>query len=135
MGASTPRSPRPEAPPEVSPPARRLAASIVQPLEHFLKIEAASGIVLLSAALVALVWVNSPWGDIYDHVWHTPLTFGAGSYTFTRSMHFWINDGLMVLFFFAVGLEIRRELHDGELSDVRRATLPVVAALGGIAVP
>src|SRR5262245_26578952 len=103
-GPTAPRSPQPAAPPEVSPTARRLAETIVQPLERFLHVEAASGIVLLTAALAALVWANSPWGHSYERVWHTPLMFGVGAFTFTQSLHFWINDGLMVLFFFAVGL-------------------------------
>ena len=129
------RPPHPPIPPEVSGPASRLAESVVRPIERFLHVEAASGIVLLAVALAALAWANSPWRDLYDRVWQSPITFGVGAYSLSHSLRFWINDGLMVLFFFAVGLEIRRELHDGELSDPRRAALPVVAAAGGILVP
>lgn len=97
--------------------------------------QAASGIVLLVATAVALVWANSPWKEAYHALWHTPISFGLGPWTFSRDLHFWINDGLMVIFFFVVGLEIRRELHDGELSDTRRAMLPAIAALGGMIAP
>jgi NhaA family Na+:H+ antiporter len=112
-----------------------MAARVLGPLERFLHVEAASGIVLLLGALAALIWANSPWAASYEHLWHTPITFGIGTFTFTESLHFWINDGLMVIFFFVVGLEIRREIHSGELSDLKRAALPIAAALGGMAAP
>ncbi|XXT70550.1 Na+/H+ antiporter NhaA [Sorangium sp. So ce693] len=98
-------------------------------------VEAASGIVLLIASVAALVWANSPWGHAYEHLWHVPITLGAGSLVFTQPVHFWVNEGLMTIFFFVVGLEIRREIHAGELSDLKRATLPVAAALGGMIAP
>jgi NhaA family Na+:H+ antiporter len=126
---------------EIPPPpgtwkaARRLAERILRPLERFLHVEASSGIVLLGAALVALVWANSPGAASYDALWHSPITFGFGRFTSSQSLHFWINDGLMTVFFFVVGLEIRRELHDGELSDLKRGTLPIAAALGGMIAP
>ena len=126
---------RPPAAPETWIPAQRMAARVLGPLERFLHVEAASGIVLLVAALAALIWANSPWAASYEHLWHTPITFGIGTFTFTESVHFWINDGLMVIFFFVVGLEIRREIHSGELSDLKRAALPIAAALGGMAAP
>jgi NhaA family Na+:H+ antiporter len=122
-------------PPDSWGPARRAAERVLRPIERFLHIEAASGIILLFAALVALVWANSPWSASYDALWHTPLTVGVGPWLFSQGLHFWINDGLMAIFFFVVGLEIRREMHEGELSDLRRATLPVVAAIGGMLVP
>ena len=128
-------SSRSPAPPEVSEPARRLAESIINPIERFLHIQAASGIVLLVAAVAALVWANSPWSHLYERLWQAPVTIGVGSFTFTHSIRFWINDGLMVVFFFVVGLEIRREIHEGELAEPRRAALPVAAALGGMVVP
>jgi NhaA family Na+:H+ antiporter len=108
---------------------------VLDPVERFLAIEAASGIVLLAAAAVALLWANSPLGPLYRAIWHTPLGIGLGRLWFQRDLHFWINDGLMAVFFFVVGLEIRRELASGELSDRRRAALPAVAALGGMLAP
>ncbi|WP_437515555.1 Na+/H+ antiporter NhaA [Sorangium sp. So ce1099] len=116
-------------------PARRLAQRVLGPLDRFLHVEAASGIVLLIASVVALAWANSTWGDAYEHLWHIPITIGAGSLVFTQPLHFWINEGLMTIFFFVVGLEIRREIHEGELSDLRRAALPVAAAVGGMIAP
>jgi NhaA family Na+:H+ antiporter len=104
-------------------------------VERFLRIEAASGILLLIAAVAALTLANSPWSDVYSHLWHAPVGFRFGRFSFERNVHFWINDGLMTIFFFAVGLEIRREIHRGELSEPRRAALPLVAALGGMLVP
>lgn len=108
---------------------------VLEPLERFFQIEASSGIVLLGAALVALLWANSPWGYFYERLWHVPITFGAGSFLFTKSLHFWINDGLMAIFFLLVGLEIRREMLEGALSSIRSAILPVATALGGVLVP
>jgi NhaA family Na+:H+ antiporter len=134
MPATPPPSRRP-GPPEAWQPARRLAESIAGPIERFLHIEAASGIVLVVAAVVALAWANSPRGDLYEWFWELPVTVGVGDASFAHSIRFWINDGLMVIFFLVVGLEIRREIHEGELSDLRRATLPVAAAFGGMAVP
>ena len=107
--------------------ARRLARRAYAPIERFLAIEAASGILLLVAAAIALVWANSPWREGYAALWHLPIG--------PRDLHFWINDGVMTIFFFVVGLEIRREIHRGELSELRRATLPLAAALGGMLVP
>lgn len=104
-------------------------------LERFLHIEAVSGIVLLLAAAAALFWANSAWSSSYDALWHTPIFFGIGSWTASQSLHFWINDGLMTVFFLVVGMEIRREIHEGALSNLRQAVLPIGAALGGVAVP
>lgn len=122
-------------PPEVSPRARRILRQMMRPLDAFLHVQSASGVVLLAAALVALVWANSPWAASYEHLWHANVTLALGPWGTTRSLHFWINDGLMTVFFFVVGLEVRREMHDGELADLRRAALPVAAALGGMVVP
>lgn len=132
-----PRLPVPPGPPapETSALARRVAAKILQPLERFLHIQVASGIVLLVAAVIALAWANSPWSSSYEHLWHTPITVGVGQHMFTRTLHFWINDGLMVIFFLVVGLEIRREIHQGELADLKRAALPLAAAVGGMVAP
>jgi Na+:H+ antiporter, NhaA family len=122
-------------PPEAWAPAREAALALMRPIDRFLRVQAASGIVLLAATVAAMLWANSPWRASYGEFWHTPLSVGIGEVVFRRDLHFWINDGLMVIFFFVVGLEIRREMHSGELSDLRRATLPVAAALGGMVVP
>lgn len=121
--------------PGALPPARRLARALLGPISSFLRIQAASGILLLLASLAALVWASSPWHVSYEHLWHTPLQIGVGGLTFSRSLHFWINDSLMVVFFFVVGLEIRREIHCGELSTPKRAALPAIAAIGGMIAP
>jgi NhaA family Na+:H+ antiporter len=113
------------------PPLQRL----LYPFQQFLQIEASSGIVLLICTATALIWANSGFGDAYRRILDTRLTFGLDDHVIDRSLLFWINDGLMAVFFFVVGLEIKRELIAGELAEKRKAALPVVAALGGMAVP
>lgn len=108
---------------------------IIRPFQAFARAEASGGIVLLLAAVAALVWANSPWGASYSALWHTPLSFRLGDWPLTKSLEAWINEGLMALFFFVVGLEIKREVLGGELASVKRATLPIAAALGGMLVP
>ncbi|WP_409289672.1 Na+/H+ antiporter NhaA [Pseudomonas sp. KCJK8927] len=115
--------------------AQQLAAHAFANLERFLHIEAVSGVVLLVAAIAALIWANSPAAASYDALWHTPISFGIGSLVVSQSLHFWINDGLMTIFFLVVGMEIRREIHEGALSSLRQATLPMAAAIGGVAIP
>ena len=122
-------------PPEAWPKARRIAQSVVQPVERFMQIQASSGLVLLGAAIIALVWANSPWADSYHDLWHTPFSIGLGDWVFDRDLHFWINDFLMAIFFLVVGLEIKRELFEGALSELKRAALPLAAALGGMVGP
>lgn len=87
------------------------------------------------AALVALIWANSPWSDSYFDLWSTSMTVGIGDYSLSKDLLHWVNDGLMVIFFFVVGLEIKRELLVGELASPRRAILPLAAAFGGAIVP
>lgn len=117
------------------PRAQLLAERAFATLERFLHIEAASGIVLLIAAAAALIWANSSFSASYHALWHLPVSFGIGSDTFTPSLHFIINDALMTVFFLVVGMEIRREIHEGALSSLRQASLPIMAALGGVIVP
>jgi len=117
------------------PRAQDLAERAFSTLERFLHVEAFSGVVLLIAAAIAIVWANSPAADSYHHLWHTPLTFGIGDLIYSQSLHFWINDGLMTVFFLVVGMEIRREIHEGALSSLRLAALPLSAAVGGVVVP
>ena len=122
-------------PPEAWGPAHRVAARLVSPIQRILAIEAASGVVLVVATVVALAWANSPWSASYRELWNTALGLQLGSWSFVRPLQFWVNDGLMTIFFFVVGLEIRREIHEGELADRPRAALPVAAAIGGMLVP
>lgn len=112
-----------------------MASRVFDAFERFLHIEAVSGIVLLIAAATALLWANSPYADSYANLWHAPLTLGAGPWVIAQPLHFWINDGLMTVFFLVVGLEIRREIHEGTLASIRVALLPLAAALGGVLVP
>lgn len=125
----------PPAPPEAWEPLLKLVRLAGRPLERFLHIEAASGIILLLAAAAALIWANSPWAQSYADLWHTPIGVRVGAFSFERSLEWIVNDGLMVIFFFVVGMEIRREIHHGELSEWRRAALPAAAALGGMVAP
>src|SRR5690606_31794014 len=127
--ASSGKSPLQSPPPEAWEPLLRMARIAGRPLERFLQIQAASGILLLLAAAAALVWANSPWAETYTALWHTPLGIRIGGFEFERSLEWFVNDVLMVIFFFVVGLEIRREVHHGELSEWRRAALPFAAAL------
>lgn len=113
---------------------RAVPRLLVRPLQEFLHTEAAGGIVVLIAAVAALVWANVAF-DTYERVWHTPLTITFGSWEAAHDLRHWINDGAMALFFFVVGLEIKREMVEGELRDPRAAALPAVAALGGMVVP
>lgn len=122
-------------PPGASPRVMRVARVLVRPLERFLRIQSASSVVLLAAAAVALGWANSPWAGSYHALWQTELHLGVGAWSASTSLHFVVNDVLMAVLFFVVGLEIRRELHAGELSDLRRASLPIIAAIGGMLVP
>jgi NhaA family Na+:H+ antiporter len=120
--------------PETWAPVRRAAEAVAAPIRRILRIEAASGLVLLAAAAAALVWANlSP--DSYEGLWHMPIGAHVGPYAYEQSLHFWINEGLMTLFFYVVGLEIRREVYEGSLSTLRQATLPLVAAVGGMVIP
>jgi NhaA family Na+:H+ antiporter len=108
---------------------------LIRPLVDFLRTEAAGGVVLVVAAIAALVWANSPWDASYDDVWTTRLSLSLGERQLDLDLRQWINDGIMAIFFFVVGLEIKRELVEGELRDPRRAMLPVCAALGGMMAP
>ncbi len=114
---------------------KRVAAAVTTPLRAFLHAESAGGIVLVVAAVTALVWANSPAADGYVQFWHQTISVGAGPVVITEDLQHWVNDGLMVIFFFVIGLEIKRELVVGELRDPRVAALPALAAVGGVVVP
>jgi Na+:H+ antiporter, NhaA family len=107
----------------------------IRPLVDFLHTEAAGGVALVAATIVALVWANSPWDASYWNLWTTDLMLALGDWQLELDLRDWINDGLMALFFFVVGLEIKRELVDGELREPRKAALPVCGALGGMLAP
>ena len=114
---------------------RGFVAQLSSPLRRFLRTESGSASVLLAATVVALLWANSAWSDSYQGLWHTELTLGIGSSEWSMDLGHWVNDGLMALFFFVVGLEVRRDLSVGELTERRRLVLPVLAGIGGIVVP
>ena len=117
--------------PENNVPIERL----MRPIQAFTRLEAAGGILLIVCTVFALLWANSPWAASYFHLWHFKLTFGFGRAQMSEELHFWINDGLMAVFFLLVGLEIKREALFGELVSFRKAALPIAAALGGLVVP
>lgn len=108
---------------------------LLYPFQRFAQVEAASGILLLGATAIALVWANSPWSASYTSILEAKVGFTAGSFAFSKDLIHWINDGLMAVFFFVVGLEIKREIVAGELSTPKKARLPVIAAFGGMLVP
>ena len=108
-----------------------ITRTLVMPIQEFIHIQGISSVVLLGAAIIALIWANSPWHDSYHHVWGMELQLGR----LQLPIHAWINDALMALFFFLVGMEIKHEIVHGELSDIRKASLPIFGALGGMIVP
>jgi Na+:H+ antiporter, NhaA family len=108
---------------------------ILSPFVRFAKLEAAGGLVLLVSTVAALVWANSPWADAYHTFWHRDLSIGLGRAMVHETLLHFINDGLMALFFFFVGLEIKHELLAGELSTLKRAIFPMAAAVGGVIFP
>lgn len=113
----------------------KVVKQFMTPLERFAALEASSGILLVFVTLIALFWANSPWSEVYHHLIEIPISIGVGSFMMNYTLHHWVNDGLMVIFFFVVGLEIKRELTIGELSSPRKAALPMFAALGGMVAP
>jgi Na+:H+ antiporter, NhaA family len=121
--------------PDPLPRAQALAERAFSTLERFLHVEAFSGVVLLCAAAIAIIWANSPLADSYHHLWHTNISLGIGDLVLTQSLHFLINDALMTVFFLVVGMEIRREIHEGALANLRLAALPLAAAIGGVLFP
>lgn len=104
-------------------------------LSELLKDEAASGKFLLAAALIAILWMNSPWNGWYETLWSQYLTIGIGDWQLSETLRHWIDEGLMAIFFLVAGLEIKREIVRGELRTFRAASLPIAAAIGGMVVP
>ena len=112
-----------------------VADQILKPTQQFFRKEAASSILLIAATIIALIWVNSDVGETYHRFWHTKISFTFAHFHISKTLLHWVNDGLMSLFFFTVGLEIKREILVGELATPKKALLPVIAALGGMIVP
>ena len=108
---------------------------LLQPVNRFIHQEFTGGIVLFVSVVLAIVWANSAWAHAYHEVWETKFMLSFGNMEFDRPLHVWINDGLMALFFFVIGLELKREFMAGELSTLKKAILPMVAASGGMLVP
>ncbi len=108
---------------------------ILTPFEQFIHRETTSGMLLMGTAILALILANSFMADAYHHLLHIPVAVGIGSWSLSMSLHHWVNDGLMALFFFVVGMELKREMLVGELADLRQAALPIIAAIGGMAMP
>lgn len=113
----------------------KIISHILDPFQRFLNIEASGGILLLFFTVLALVWANSSYGHYYHKLWENYLTIGIGNFKLTDTILHWVNDGLMAIFFFVVGLEIKRELIAGELSSIKQASLPIAAAIGGMVIP
>ncbi|CAA6822438.1 MAG: Na+/H+ antiporter NhaA type [uncultured Sulfurovum sp.] len=108
---------------------------VLTPFEHFLHAQSTTGMVLMLMTIVALILANSPLAEAYKHFFHINIDFVVGDWKLSHTLHHWINDGLMAIFFFMIGLEIKREIQVGELSNVRVAILPILAAIGGMVVP
>lgn len=105
------------------------------PVSRFIHLEYTSGIVLLISVVIAIAWANSPFHEFYEHLWHINFSVGFDKFLLSHPLHIWINDGLMAIFFFVIGLELKREFMEGELSSLQKASLPMTAALGGMLVP
>ena len=126
-----------ETPPaaQTRPRRRTLPAQLTVPLRNFLHTEAGSAGLLLGAAVLALLWANSPWSGSYEALWSSELSVRIAGAELAMDLRHWVNDGLMAVFFFVIGLELRRELSIGELTERRRLVVPAIAALGGLVVP
>ncbi|GMG86839.1 Na+/H+ antiporter NhaA [Biformimicrobium ophioploci] len=116
-------------------PLEQAFVRLISPFDEFIQRQSTSGLLLMICAVIALVIANSPLLDAYEHLLHIPVTLGVGDAKITLSLHHFINDGLMAIFFFLVGLELKREFRVGELSHFRQACLPVLSAIGGMLVP
>lgn len=108
---------------------------ILTPFEEFIHRETTSGILLMVTAVLALILANTSFYETYNHIKHVSISIGVGSWGLEKSLYHWVNDGLMTIFFFIIGLELKREILVGELADMRKAILPIAAAIGGMAAP
>jgi len=108
---------------------------ISTPFEHFIHAQTTTGLILMFMTVLALIFANSPFSEVYAHFFHMKIDFDVGDWQLSHTLHHWINDGLMAIFFFVIGLEIKREITVGELSNIKAALLPVLAAIGGMVFP
>ena len=109
--------------------------SLLTPFQKFVKIESFSGILLLAATMIALIWANSSWGNYYQSLWQFNVGFTSEVFELSKPLILWVNDGLMAVFFFLIGLEIKREFLIGELNSVKKIAFPLFGAIGGIVIP
>ena len=110
---------------------QRIVKSLTNPFRQFIALEESSGIILLLCSVLALVLANSQWQDSFVHFWEEHFSLAFGTFRLEKSLEHWINDGLMAIFFLLVGLEIKQEVMEGELSNLKKALLPIMAAVGG----
>ena len=108
---------------------------IITPFQKFVKTESLSGFLLFGATIIALIWVNSKLGNIYSEIWQYKVGISIQNFSIVKPLILWINDGLMAIFFFLIGLEIKRELLIGELNSIKKAAFPIFAAFGGMLIP
>ncbi|MBE0514747.1 Na+/H+ antiporter NhaA [Sulfurimonas sp.] len=116
-------------------PWEKVFKKVATPFEEFIHAQTTTGLILMIMTVVALVLANSPIASSYEHFFHTYINLEVGSWKLSHSIHHWINDGLMAIFFFIIGLEIKRNITVGELSDIKVAILPIIAAIGGMVIP
>jgi len=116
-------------------PQRKIVSVLSETFKDFFQSSASGGVVLLACTVCALAWANSSWSESYFSLWEEHFSIGVGSVSLSKTLLHWINDGLMVIFFFFVGLEIKREILVGELSSLKKAMLPILAAIGGMIGP
>lgn len=120
---------------KISAPLEKAFTRIATPFEHFIHSQTTTGLVLIFMTVISLVLANSPLVDVYNNLLDTKIDFNVGEWKLSHTLHHWINDGLMAIFFFMIGLEIKREILVGELSNIKVAILPILAATGGMVVP
>ena len=133
--SSEPTRPTPAVKGVIYAPWERAFDRILTPFEEFIHRQTTSGLLLMATAVIALVLANGPLAGLYHHIVDLPLGLRIGDWTIEKTLHHWVNDGLMALFFFVVGMELKREMLVGELADLRQAVLPIIAAIGGMVAP
>src|SRR5690554_2338720 len=112
-----------------------MPTQLLSPFQKFVRLQSASGILLLVTTIIAMGWANSPFADSYADFWNYEIGFSSDSINLTKPLLLWVNDGLMAIFFFLIGLEIKREFLIGELNSTKKVMFPLFGALGGIALP